>query len=292
MPNASHLLEKATRLHQGSELEEALVAYTEIVRTYPGTPEAWSAVERIRALGSVRSLNGVVAELLEDLSESSTDGFHDASSLLEEATRLHQGSELEEALVTYTEIVRSFPGTAEATSALGRIRALGSVPRLNGLVAELLEDIDHQKPQAPTGRGGEPQETRTCPYCAEEVKAAAVLCKHCGMEIERKGQSPKDTRTYQGTPPPAPPAMKSAFICPQCGSQGTPVTVTPGSILIELVLWLAFLIPGLVYSLWRLSARTRNTCPQCHTPGMIPSDTPVAKEIQRHFRGAGPNDNR
>ncbi|MDZ4168956.1 MAG: hypothetical protein U1E26_04775 [Coriobacteriia bacterium] len=27
-------------------------------------------------------------------------------------------------------------------------------------------------------------DTRTCPYCAEEVKSAAIKCKHCGSAIE------------------------------------------------------------------------------------------------------------
>ncbi len=27
-------------------------------------------------------------------------------------------------------------------------------------------------------------ETRTCPYCAEEIKAAAIVCKHCGRDVE------------------------------------------------------------------------------------------------------------
>ena len=28
-----------------------------------------------------------------------------------------------------------------------------------------------------------PRETKTCPYCAEEILVAAVKCKHCGSEL-------------------------------------------------------------------------------------------------------------
>lgn len=35
----------------------------------------------------------------------------------------------------------------------------------------------------------EPQETRECPYCKEEIKAEAIKCKHCGSGVtpERPG---------------------------------------------------------------------------------------------------------
>jgi len=50
--------------------------------------------------------------------------------------------------------------------------------------------------------------------------------------------------------------------CPNCKYSGEGKLHTPGSILIELVLWLCFLIPGLIYSLWRHAAR-KVVCPRC-----------------------------
>ena len=29
-------------------------------------------------------------------------------------------------------------------------------------------------------------DTRTCPYCAEEVRAAAIKCKHCGSMLSAR----------------------------------------------------------------------------------------------------------
>lgn len=33
-----------------------------------------------------------------------------------------------------------------------------------------------------------PPDTRACPYCAEEIKIAAVVCKHCGREVAQPAQ--------------------------------------------------------------------------------------------------------
>ena len=53
--------------------------------------------------------------------------------------------------------------------------------------------------------------------------------------------------------------------CPVCKHTGPPKRVTPGSFWIEVVLWLFFIIPGVIYSLWRLSAR-KSICTRCGNP--------------------------
>lgn len=77
-------------------------------------------------------------------------------------------------------------------------------------------------------------------------------------------------------------------ICTQCGRQGRAKTITKGSIFIELVLWICFLIPGLIYSIWRLSSRTK-ACPDCKTPTMISVNSPRGKLLVDELNKLSPN---
>lgn len=62
-----------------------------------------------------------------------------------------------------------------------------------------------------------------------------------------------------------------------CGTDAKPKSKTKGSIWIELFLWLMFIVPGVIYSLWRLSTREK-VCPACGAPNMVPLDSPAAKK--------------
>lgn len=64
--------------------------------------------------------------------------------------------------------------------------------------------------------------------------------------------------------------------CPACGQVSNGVRHVPGSIFIELLLWLCFLVPGLIYSIWRHTAATR-ACRTCRSTGLIPVDSPRAR---------------
>jgi len=72
-------------------------------------------------------------------------------------------------------------------------------------------------------------------------------------------------------------------VCRNCGYRGAAQTVTPGSFLIEVVLWLCFIIPGLLYSLWRHSRR-HQACPSCHERGLIPASSPIGRELVNAHR--------
>ena len=70
-----------------------------------------------------------------------------------------------------------------------------------------------------------------------------------------------------------------AKVCKDCGTVvAKPARVTKGSFLIEVILWLCFLVPGLIYSLWRLSTR-KDACRACHSTNLVPTDSPMGRQI-------------
>lgn len=75
---------------------------------------------------------------------------------------------------------------------------------------------------------------------------------------------------------------KQSMICSSCGTTGIPQSDTPGSFLIELLLWCFFLLPGLIYSIWRLSAR-KQVCPSCKGSGMIPLNSPRGRKLAQEL---------
>lgn len=69
------------------------------------------------------------------------------------------------------------------------------------------------------------------------------------------------------------------MICTNCKYQGDPIKVTKGHFLIEVVLWCCYIIPGVIYSLWRLTTRY-DACPKCKAPNMIPATSQRAYEMR------------
>lgn len=72
-------------------------------------------------------------------------------------------------------------------------------------------------------------------------------------------------------------------ICLSCGSiiKNTK-TVTPGSFFIELILWCAFIVPGLCYSFWRLASK-HAVCPQCSSKNIVPLNSPIGLKLQKNL---------
>ncbi len=67
-------------------------------------------------------------------------------------------------------------------------------------------------------------------------------------------------------------------VCTNCGFQGKPKLYTKGNLLLEIFLWLIFLLPGIIYSIWRHASRYKG-CPECGAANMIPATSPMTKKI-------------
>ena len=67
------------------------------------------------------------------------------------------------------------------------------------------------------------------------------------------------------------------MFCTTCHTVGKQKRETRGSFVIELALWLMLIVPGLIYSLWRLTTR-RNVCRACGSPNIVPTTSPVARQ--------------
>lgn len=75
---------------------------------------------------------------------------------------------------------------------------------------------------------------------------------------------------------------KQTTICSTCGMIGPSKSHTPGSVWIELLLWFCFFVPGLIYSIWRLTSRKR-VCGHCLSPELVPISTPRGRELQAKY---------
>ena len=68
------------------------------------------------------------------------------------------------------------------------------------------------------------------------------------------------------------------LVCKECGTVGEPKTVARGSMAVEIVLWLCFLVPGLIYSVWRLGSK-HDACRACGSEKVVPTDTPKGQQL-------------
>jgi hypothetical protein len=73
-----------------------------------------------------------------------------------------------------------------------------------------------------------------------------------------------------------------AQFCTTCGHEGQAKTKTRGSTAIELILWLCFLVPGLIYSFWRLGSKYK-ACTQCGGTTLVPPASPIAVATKKRL---------
>jgi hypothetical protein len=72
--------------------------------------------------------------------------------------------------------------------------------------------------------------------------------------------------------------MSDELVCTACGHVGSSKTITKGHFALEVVLWLCFLVPGFIYSVWRHTSRYE-ACPICGNQNLLPKTAPMAQKF-------------
>jgi hypothetical protein len=79
--------------------------------------------------------------------------------------------------------------------------------------------------------------------------------------------------------------MTETFICRKCGQIGPHELNKKGKLSTEIILWLLFILPGLIYSVWRRTGRYF-ACRACGTHHIVPLDSELGREV---LKGKGPS---
>lgn len=67
-------------------------------------------------------------------------------------------------------------------------------------------------------------------------------------------------------------------ICENCGTVGYPKQGIRGSFILEVFLWIIFLIPGILYSIYRRIG-VGKVCKRCKSSDLVPVDSPRGKKL-------------
>jgi ribosomal protein S27AE len=122
-----------------------------------------------------------------------------------------------------------------------------------------------------------------CKFCQHELPEASNFCGFCGRH-QVSGEMWTAPKAY-AVPSPyiTPKVYRDGKLCLQCGTAAIGKRAMKGSFLIELVLWLCLFVPGLIYSLWRLSTKYY-VCPKCGSDQRVPFDSPLAQRTLSQLR--------
>ena len=81
--------------------------------------------------------------------------------------------------------------------------------------------------------------------------------------------------------------MSGQFVSTTCGVVGKPRVRNRGSSAIEIILYLFLIVPGLLYSFWRMGRKDRH-CRSCGAATVIPADSPMAQRYLTPAAGTRP----
>lgn len=78
------------------------------------------------------------------------------------------------------------------------------------------------------------------------------------------------------------------YLCMECGCQREPIIAKRGFLIIELFMWLMYILPGVIYSIWR-RVRTQQVCTNCRTPSIVLTSSSRAMGIMALLKAYSPS---
>jgi rubrerythrin len=73
---------------------------------------------------------------------------------------------------------------------------------------------------------------------------------------------------------------KKPWVCTQCKAIETPKCRARGSFVAEILLWCLFIVPGVLYTLWRNAEHVRS-CPVCGSSAIVPVESPRGQVLTK-----------
>lgn len=69
------------------------------------------------------------------------------------------------------------------------------------------------------------------------------------------------------------------MVCTVCYKAISPISEGAGSGCVALLLWMFFVIPGLIYTVWMLTRPSKLKCPYCGSYAVVPINSPRGRKI-------------
>jgi len=115
---------------------------------------------------------------------------------------------------------------------------------------------------------------KICPKCSKPYDDSWEMCLKCNIPLVQKEIEIKDEKSIKSENEQLAGKRERGWVakqlspkikCPNCGYTGKPGKIgwDAGSVLITLILLICFILPGIIYALWRDGKANKVCCPKC-----------------------------
>jgi hypothetical protein len=123
---------------------------------------------------------------------------------------------------------------------------------------------------------------------ASAIKALFVTPPSIPVKTEKRQPPPLPQKSLTQPPPPSLktsttslslPSSDLLILCNNCHYLGIAKLKRRGNFFVNWILMLLFVVPGIVYALWRICSPRLQSCPQCLSLNTIPAKSLAAKKV-------------